>query len=197
VAYRNGTGRVTFLQSTIPSLTYGCFDYVTETKEFDYARRFSEILRKEKFQEEDYDPEDYITVRESAIREIYDKHCVYAACKGQGGDEWRVMRAFTFTSTSCHAILPRSDDDLSDREYSLLKDDLGLAVRNAEDVELDISWKDKSDAELKQLSNDELKKICKSYGRTFSNKKKEDLIKTVQEGPVSSQSITEIEKIIK
>ena len=29
VAYRNGTGRVTFLQSTIPSLTYACFDYVS------------------------------------------------------------------------------------------------------------------------------------------------------------------------
>ena len=70
---------------------------MTDTKEFEYARRFSEILRKEKHNEEDYDPEDYITVRESAIREIYDKHCVYAACKGQGGDEWRVMRAFTFT----------------------------------------------------------------------------------------------------
>ena len=78
-----------------------------------------------------------------------------------------------------------------------MKDDLGLAVRNAEDVELDISWKDKSDAELKQLSNEELKMICKSYGRTFSNKKKDELIKTVKEGPVNSQSITEMEKIIK
>ena len=59
------------------------------------------------------------------------------------------MRAFTFTSTSCHAILPRSDEDLSNSEYSLLKDDLGLSVISAEDVELDISWMYKSEAELK------------------------------------------------
>jgi hypothetical protein len=181
----------------MPSLTYGCFDYVTTQNDIEYARQFSDILRKDIHSAEDYDPEDYLTEREKFMREIYDKHCLYAACKGQGGDEWRVMRAFTFTSTSCHAILPRSDEDLNDSEYSLLKDDLGLSIKSSEDVELDISWMEKSDAELRQLSNERLKEICKSYGRTFSNKRKDELIKTVKEGPVTSQSITEIEKILK
>jgi len=87
VTYRNGTGCVTFLQSTIPSLTYGCFDYATDQKDIEYARQFSNILWKDMHTEEDYNPEDYISERESAIREIYNKHCVYAACKGQGGDD--------------------------------------------------------------------------------------------------------------
>ena len=67
------------------------------------------------------------------------------------------MRAFTFTSTSCHAILPRTDEGLSNREYTLLKHDLGLAIRSAEDLEVDISWQNKSEVELKKLSNDQLK----------------------------------------
>ena len=121
-------------------------------------------MQKDKHTDDDYNPYEYLSQRKASIREIYDKHCVYAACKGQGGDEWQVMRAFTITSTSCHAILPRSDEELLDREYSLLKDDLGLNVRSAEDVELDISWMHRGDAELKQLTNEWLKEICKSYG---------------------------------
>ena len=46
VAYRNGTGRVTFLQITIPSLSYGNFDYVTDWKDYDYSRCLSDIIRK-------------------------------------------------------------------------------------------------------------------------------------------------------
>ena len=58
VVYRNGTGRVTFLQSTIPSLSYGNFDYITDRKEHDYARRFSDIIRKETYNDNEYDPEE-------------------------------------------------------------------------------------------------------------------------------------------
>ena len=67
VAYRNGTGRVTFLQTTIPSLTYWCFDYITTHKEMHYARQFKEILVKEKHNDDDDKPEDYLSIRESAI----------------------------------------------------------------------------------------------------------------------------------
>ena len=72
------------MQSTMPSLTYGCFDYVTTQNDIEYARQFSDILRKDIHSAEDYDPEDYLTEREKFMREIYDKHCLYAACKGQG-----------------------------------------------------------------------------------------------------------------
>ena len=67
VAYRNGTGRVTFLQSTNPSLSYGRFDYVTAVKDYEYSRRFSEILQKETFNDDEYDPEDYLSLHEVEI----------------------------------------------------------------------------------------------------------------------------------
>ena len=41
------------------------------------------------------------------------------------------------------------------------------------------------------------KNNCKSYGRPFSNKNKDKLVDTVLLGPVESQSITEVEKILK
>jgi hypothetical protein len=78
-----------------------------------------------------------------------------------------------------------------------LKNDLGLALRTVDDVDVDISWQHKERSELRKISNEELKKICKSYGRTFSNKKKEELVETVKLGPANSQSMTEVEKILK
>jgi hypothetical protein len=197
VAYRNGTGRVTFLQSTSPSLSYGSFDYITTQKELRYAKVYKSILQKEKHKEEDYEAEEYLTLRECQIREIFDRHCVYLACKGQGGDEWRYMRSFTITSTLCHAILPRTEDGLSENEIDLLRNNLGVNVKSQHDAEVDDSWQHKTMTELKALSNDQLKAICKSYGRPFSNKNKEKLAETVQMGPQLSQSITEVEKIIK
>ena len=76
VAYRNGTGRVTFLQSTNPSLSYGCFDYVTVVKDYEYSRRFS---LKETFNGDDYDPEDYLSIHDVTIREIFDRQalCIF------------------------------------------------------------------------------------------------------------------------
>ena len=40
------------------------------------------------------------------------------------------MRAFTITSTLCHAILPRTDKDLTENELVLLKDNLGLDIKS-------------------------------------------------------------------
>ena len=71
VAYRNRTGRVTFLQTTMPALTYGCFNYITTHKEMYYAQQFKEILLKEKHNDDDYETEDYLSIRESAIQGIY------------------------------------------------------------------------------------------------------------------------------
>ena len=197
VAYQNGTGRVAFLQSTIPSMTYSDLNCITKQREFDYARQYGDILKKELHNKDDYKQEYYLSIRDSAIRKIFDRHCVYLACKGQGGDEWGYLRSFTLTSTMCHAILPRSEEGLSQEEVQLLKNDLGLALRSAEDVEVDISWQHKSEADLRQLSNEELKVICNSYSGTFSNKEKDQLIATVNLGPVMMQTIREVEKILK
>jgi hypothetical protein len=141
-------------------------------KDARYARQFQDILVKEKHKEDEYEPEDYLTLRETAIRQIFDRHSVYLACKGQGGDDWRYMRTFTITSTLCHAILPRTEDGLAENEVKLLKQDLGLHIKSEDEAERDESWQHKTAAELKHLSNEQLKAICKSYGRPFSNKNK-------------------------
>ena len=75
-----------------------------------------------------------------------------------------------------------------------LKDDLGIEVRSIADVKIDILWQHKDVNDLKQHSNEQLKQICKSYGCTFSNKKKDQLIETVKQWPIIDQSITEMEK---
>ena len=87
---------------------------------------------------------------------------VFILPKGQGGDKWRYLRSFTITSMMCHAVLPRNEERLSEEEVQLLKNDLGLALRSVEDVEVNISWQHKTKAELRLLTNEELKAICKS-----------------------------------
>lgn len=70
----------------MPSLTYGSFDYITTHKEMNYTKQFKKILVKEKHVDDDYEPEDFLSIRESALGGLYDRHSVYSACKGQGGD---------------------------------------------------------------------------------------------------------------
>ena len=62
------------------------------------------------------------------------------------------MHSFTITSTLCDAILPRTDDGLSEVEIGLPKDDVGLSVQTAADIEIDISWQYKDDGKLRRLS---------------------------------------------
>ncbi len=100
------------------------------------------------------------------------------------------MRAFTVLSTLCHAIFPRTEKDLTET-------DLGLEIKSEIEAEIDESWQHKTNAELRHLCNEQLKTICESYGRSFSNKNKEKLNKTVLQGPLVSHSITEAEKILK
>ena len=103
------------------------------------------------------------------------------------------MRSFTITSTKCNAILPRTDEGLSEQEIVLLKDDMGISVRSVANIEFDISWQHTDVNELKQLSNEPLKQICKSYGYTFPNERKDQLIEMVKQGLIMN-SITKIEK---
>ena len=115
-------------------MTYGDFDYVTEQREFNYARWYVNIIKKELHNEDDYEPEDYLSIHDAAIREFSDRYCVYLAFKGQGGDELWYLRSFTITSTMCHSVLPRDKEGLSQEEVHLLKNDLGLALMSAADV---------------------------------------------------------------
>lgn len=55
----------------------------------------------------------------------------------------------------------------------------------------------KTQAKMRQLSNYQLKTICNSYRRPFSNKNKGKFIETLLLVPLVSQSITEVEKVLK
>ena len=93
------------------------------------------------------------------------------------------MIAFTITSTLCHVTLPRTDAGLTNQELQLLKDNvgqllkgnLGLDERSKTDVEVDICWQHKDQANLKKLSNEQLTKICNLCGQTFSKRRKTNL----------------------
>ena len=67
VAYPNGTGQMTFVQSTRPSLAYDCIDYVTEYNNIEYARKCSDIIRDELRKEIDYDPLLFLSKREHEL----------------------------------------------------------------------------------------------------------------------------------
>jgi hypothetical protein len=97
-------------------------------------------LQKKKINVDDYKPEDYLSIRDVSILEIYNRHCIYVSYEGQGGDEWCYMSAFTDTSTLCHAILPHTNYGLSDQVIELLKNDLGLSVRSVVDIDVDIYY---------------------------------------------------------
>ena len=89
--------------------------------------------------------------------------------------------------------MPDTDVGLSKEELESLKGNLGIETKSEANTELVVSWQHKSSLELKQSSKEQSKSLCKSYGRPFSNKKKDKLVETVLLGPVINQSITEIE----
>ena len=60
------------------------------------------------------------------------------------------MRAFTITSTLCHAILPRTDVVLTEQEeLRSLKDNVDLNEKSKADVRVHFSWQCKSPSDLK------------------------------------------------
>ena len=63
--------------------------------------------------------------------------------------------------------------------------------RGAETIE-ELEWQTKSCDELKKLSNKELAKIVKAYGRPYSGKRKDVLITAVQMVPDTEVNMAEL-----
>ena len=103
-------------------------------------------------------------------------------------------QSFTITYlVSCNIAM--TDNVLSEAQIGLLKDDLRLSVQSDKMMLRLISHGSiKKAKKLRILSNHQLKQIYKFYVRTYSNKKKDELVETVKLGPVMSQCITEVEK---
>jgi hypothetical protein len=67
--------------------------------------------------------------------------------------------------------VPVTDVGLSKEELESLKENLGIETKSEANTELVVSWQHKSSSELKQFSKEQLKSLCESYGRPFSNKR--------------------------
>ena len=195
VAYRNGTGRVTFLQSSDPDLSYGNIEYVLQYKEIEYAKTFEKALN-ELSDAGGYDPTSLLSGKDFDMRYYYDSRNVYQATKGQGGREWLFMRPFHMVSTLSHAAIPREREMLSTAEATLIELDLGLRLNRGTQTLDMLEFQTQSTTDLKKLSNAELINICKEYGRPHSGRNKAALVEAVQLGPKEA-AMTEFEKVIK
>jgi hypothetical protein len=57
-------------------------------------------------------------------------------------------------------------------QNSILKNDIGIIVKNLDNIEQNITWTMKTKDELTKLKKGELVEICKSYHHPHSNKNK-------------------------
>merc|ERR1712157_532067 len=87
VAWRNGLGRVTFLQSSDPNLSYGHFNYMTPSTEHEYAKKFKHAVDTLSVNP-NYDPTELLSEREKERRLVHDAHDVLEATKGQVDPSW-------------------------------------------------------------------------------------------------------------
>ena len=198
-AYRNGTNRVTLLQTTMPTMTYGNFDYVTEYQDFDYAKKFEEAATSG-YKKDDYDPVELLNDEEAAKRLQYDRQNVYEHTKRGSGIEWLNGRGWTLTSTVSHEVLPREETNLTLEQKNLLRDDLGrklISPLERDESEEYLKYAEGTHAELKKLGKQKLIEICKQFKRPYSNKNMDKLIEQIQLGPVEVAKMTEQEMFIK
>jgi hypothetical protein len=193
VMYRNGTGRITFLQSTRPHLAANHWEYVSESRELLYSKKFHEIVQRRHagfMREEVRFP---LPFRE----QIFQAHGLCEETKSQGTPEWFILRLFRLTSTLSHRVLPRCRDSLSQTAVWLLENDLGLHLESTmESAPVDPSHASKSMEQLMRMSRTELSNIAKSYGRPHSGSK-EKLAFQIQEGVKEQIELTTYEKLLK
>ena len=147
-------------------------DYVTMCSDIRYARVFNNAVAHLS-DETGYDPKSLMTKEEAVMTRHFDANDVYLATKGQGGDEWRLLRFGHITSTLSHDATPRERWKLKENEIILLERDLGRKLEvatskvNADEAADDFdSFEFKSTNDLtKNHGKDRLITICKSYGR--------------------------------
>ena len=140
VAWRNGTGRVTFLQSSDQNLSHGHFDYMTPPSEMGYAKKFKHAVDTLS-SKDDYDPTLLLSEREKEVRAVHEEHGVREACKRQGDSSWLGVRPNTISGTVGHGMLPRDTSKLTRLEIELICDDLKKKLKTPAQLEVDLSWR--------------------------------------------------------
>ena len=68
---------------------------------------------------------------------------------------------------------------LNAEQIDVLENGLGLVLKDEAETDANDMWQHKPVKELKALGNEQLKTICKKYGRPYSNKRKEQSIDTI------------------
>ena len=198
-AYRNGTSRVTLLQTTLPTMSYGKFDYVTEYEEFDYAKSFEKAASSDCLKD-GYDPVERLSERDAERRFQHDAHNVYEQTKRTNGIEWQWGRKLTISSTVGNEVLPKKEDDLTPEQKTLLRDDLGKKLISAlerDELEEYSMYVDATPSELEALRKEKLIEICKKFKQPYSGRTKPELIKQIQKGPLEVDEMTEQEMFLK
>ena len=104
-AYRNGTGRVTFSQSTQPLMSYGNFDYCTKSTDYSYVRMFENAANNTSTTN-DFNLDQSLSELALKKRYHFDLHNVLEHTQGQTGVEWHFARANTISSTVSYAVIP-------------------------------------------------------------------------------------------
>ncbi|EJK77849.1 hypothetical protein THAOC_00289 [Thalassiosira oceanica] len=122
--FRQGTGRCTLLQSSLPSLSSSQIDYVTQDKFIQYAQAFQESSKRGKHDDSPMEP--FLDTRRQFILSVFDDHEVTEITCSQGGVEWHKARICFITSTGAHGIIDRDASVYTSDEEALLADDIGL-----------------------------------------------------------------------
>ena len=159
VAYRNGTGRVTFLQSTRPEFSADNINYISMSQDQLYSKHFQAVLKLKRSQEGKAYMGEPLGRKESLLK----SKGLREETRVQGTMCWRMLRQFRITSTVSHRLLPTSRMDLTDTEANFLERSLGRTLtRQPHEIPLDRSHAYKSTEQLMLFSQRELSEIAKS-----------------------------------
>jgi hypothetical protein len=191
VAYRNGTGRVTFLQSTRPEFSAENINYISMSQDQLYSKHFQAVLKLKRSREGKAYMGEPLGRKESLLK----SKGLREETRVQGTMCWRMLRQFRITSTVSHRLLPTSRMDLTDTEANFLERSLGRTLTQPHEIPLDRSHAHKSTEQLMLFSQRELSEIAKSYGRPYTGTKPK-LVLAIQQGPMETPVFSMEEKML-
>ena len=138
VVARNGTGRVTLLQSSLPSLAHGSLDYITTYNDIDYANVFKAAL---KCKDGETNPlTHYLTQLEPTKLLVFEHHRVIEITSSVSGVEWFKVRFGFATSTWGYDVFDRDRNAYTAEQIVFLEEDIGMQLKTTNDLEEEESW---------------------------------------------------------
>jgi hypothetical protein len=167
VAYRNGTGRVTFLPSACPEFSAENIEYMSVSQDQLYSKHFQAMLKLKRSQGGDAYTGEPVGRKELVLH----AKGLQEETRAQGSMCWQTLRQFWITSTVSHWLLPRSQIEYSYMEAELLEQSIGLRLTMMNPTPLDPSHAQKSTEQLMLFSQTMLSAIAKSYGRPYLGSK--------------------------